>query len=659
VLDWLQQWPGFIVALAAVFLPGLAVGAALRLRGLALAALAPVGSVVVLGTLAITYDRLKIPWSLASVAIGVAGVAGMVWLICLRLTRPQPVSSSTHSRWLLLGGLVVGGVFAAMRLGIYIGEPYGINGSNDTVFHLNAVRWVIETAEASPFSITGVIGASSFYPAAWHQIASVVVMGSGADLVVAANVVSIVLGAVVWPLSITWFTQVVLSDTHVARIAVPLSAALSSALLTFPYLMFQWGVLYPYALSLAIVPAAAAAIILCIKRMTSRAPLRERLSELLVALIIAVASVGSVAMAQPATLLTLGVLAVAWSTWFAWGERRAQRRWIWLSATGASWIALAILWGRLSSATSGSHWAPFRSKLDAVIDVVVNAQMWMPPLYVVSALALLGAVCAYWHREVRVMVTAWIVFGALYVLGASVGNEWVRNQLLGAWYADPYRFAAMAPLAVVPLASVGLAHLVLWASDALTRGSRGGRRSDRTKRVIATGSALAIIAIGQAIMLVAMPLIPMANVFTGVWDPRSRYAITQDSYISVDELALMKRLPDLVDEDENLIVNPSTGAALTYAIGGRDAFPRTWQPPRVSEWLVLQEELRDAATKPEVCDALASFGDPEYVLDFGIGERSPGKWVMPGMTDFEGQDGFSLVAREGEASLWRIDACAQ
>ena len=77
MLDWLQQWPGFIVALAAVFLPGLAVGAALRLRGLALAALAPVGSVVVLGTLAITYDRLKIPWSLASVAIGVAGVAGM------------------------------------------------------------------------------------------------------------------------------------------------------------------------------------------------------------------------------------------------------------------------------------------------------------------------------------------------------------------------------------------------------------------------------------------------------------------------------------------------------------------------------------------------------------------------------------------------------
>ena len=91
MLDWLQQWPGFIVALAAVFLPGLAVGAALRLRGLALAALAPVGSVVVLGTLAITYDRLKIPWSLASVAIGVARV--------LEHALPMAAARRARCRW--------------------------------------------------------------------------------------------------------------------------------------------------------------------------------------------------------------------------------------------------------------------------------------------------------------------------------------------------------------------------------------------------------------------------------------------------------------------------------------------------------------------------------------------------------------------------------
>jgi hypothetical protein len=72
---------------------------------------------------------------------------------------------------------------------------------------------------------------------------------------------------------------------------------------------------------------------------------------------------------------------------------------------------------------------------------------------------------------------------------------------------------------------------------------------------------------------------------------------------------------------------------------------------------VIQNDLRDAGTEPEVCEALAAYGSPAFVLDFGLGEETPGRYELEGMTDFAGQPGFELIDSEGEASLWRITAC--
>jgi hypothetical protein len=130
-----------------------------------------------------------------------------------------------------------------------------------------------------------------------------------------------------------------------------------------------------------------------------------------------------------------------------------------------------------------------------------------------------------------------------------------------------------------------------------------------------------------------------------------------DSYLSSDEYALLRELPDLIPEDAVIIANPSTGAAFAYVLGDRDIIPRTWSPPQSQAWDTLSVGLRDAGEDPAVCEALAAYGAPEYVLDFGIGGTGPGEYLMPGMTGFDGQPGFAEVAREGDASLWRITAC--
>lgn len=112
-----------------------------------------------------------------------------------------------------------------------------------------------------------------------------------------------------------------------------------------------------------------------------------------------------------------------------------------------------------------------------------------------------------------------------------------------------------------------------------------------------------------------------------------------------------------MSRDSLIIANPSTGAGFAYVLGERDIVPRTWAPPQSAAWDVIAAHLRDAAEDPAVCEALAAYGDPEYVLDFGIGGTGPGEYLMPGMTDFEDRPGFEEVASEGDASLWRITAC--
>jgi len=166
-----------------------------------------------------------------------------------------------------------------------------------------------------------------------------------------------------------------------------------------------------------------------------------------------------------------------------------------------------------------------------------------------------------------------------------------------------------------------------------------------------------VAAVVVIVPLLVAPVVMMPKVIENEWDEESRYASGPDSWLSPDERALLEDLDDLVSADAVIIANPSTGSGFGYMLSGRDVYPRTWAHPRTAEWKIISESLRDAGTDPAVCEALEVYGSPEFVLDFGEGEATPGRFVLPGMTDFEGQPGFELVAREGDASLWRLTAC--
>jgi hypothetical protein len=649
---WFAELPALLVALVVVFVPGLAMGFAVRLRGLSLWAFAPVLSTAATALLALVYGFVGVPWAVGTVAIGclilvaLAVVAGL--LIGERAPSPaQPRPS--NAVWLLAAGLTIGIVLTVLRFAVYVGEPGAISQTNDAVFHLNAIRFIEETSNASSLHVSGVVGGRGFYPSAWHGLASLVALSTGVAPPVAANVVSLVIAAVVWPLGIAWFARVV----SPASAGVPAAAAaLAPSLPVFPMMMFQWGVLYSYALAVALVPAAASIVIAAATRPATATSSSRRVQRAVLVALLAGAGLLALALAQPAAIVAWLVIVVSWFAWWVAsriGAASGRERRIFVATLVAVGVAAAGLWVVLARATSGIHWPPFRGKLEVVFDVLLNGPLLLSFTVWVSVLMIIGLVVAVRTPALRWIATVWVVFSGLYVVSAAIGQPTLRRLLLGAFYGDPYRLAALAPIAIIPLAAIGLVVIAAWATRSIS-----DRRGERAE-LFGTAWALGVVAVLSAVLFAIAPMTQLPRVTENIRDTESRYQT--DEFLSEDERALLERLDEHVEPGERVIGNPSTGTGFGYMFSGVDVYPRTWAHPRTDAWRVIREGLDQAGTDPAVCEALEIYGSPGFVLDFGLGEDSPGRFELPAMTGFDGQPGFEFVDSEGDASLWRITAC--
>lgn len=638
-MAWLVQSGSLLVAALVLFGPGVLIGWILRLRGLALYAFAPVATAAAAGLLAVLFPFLGVRWNAVSFGIGVVLIAAVAWGVARWLLPGKVSAHRTGSGPLLLIALLIGGVLIGIRLALYIGEPGAISQSNDAVFHLNALRYIAETGSASSLTLTGVLGATSVYPAAWHALVSLVIDLNGGDMAIAVNSVSLVIAVLVWPAGIAWLTRSATGSGVIAALA----AALSGAMLHFPMLMLEWGVLYPNALALALLPAAVAVVI--DHDPTSQDPRSRRIGR--TALLIAVAVV-ALGFAQPVAVLTwiLLIATLVFVRGTAEGAASRMRR---VLVIAGFIVGIALVWLGMSYVAGGALWGPYANGVEALQELVLSEQVDLPASPLVSILTLLGIWAAWRKRPTRWLVVAWGGFAVMMFLVTAVANPFVRRWVLGPWYADPYRIAATLPVVMIPLMAIGL----FWLFDKLRNAlpKRAGTDSGLGAIAIAVVAAVGIIAVAL------WPVVLLTVAPEGKTDAESRYASSDVSYLSVDERTLLERLDQAVEPGALIIANPSTGSGFGYALSGANVYPRNWSHPVGEAWATLGAHLRDAADRPDVCEALHAYGDPHYVLDFGPGDSSPGRYVLPGMTGFASVDGFELVTAEGDAELWRITAC--
>ncbi|WP_374977444.1 DUF6541 family protein [Microbacterium trichothecenolyticum] len=637
---WGAAVPPFLVAAAALVLPGLAVilaGFGARRIGLLFAA--PAVSAALLAISAVVAPWIGLDWSLVPVLMltAIASVAAYFlrrWVGREEIPRPGVLAIVAAAI-----GFAAAAVIMWAQLTYVFVAPASISQTFDAIIHLNTVAFAVDTGNASAFHI-GATSDIPFYPNAWHSVAALTAQATGVPVAVAVNAANIAIGAIAWPASTIALASALFGDRGVAFVA---AAALSTGFGAFPILLFSFGVLYPNTMAYAILPAGLAAVWWLWRARGLASRIRAG-----VLLVVVCAGIGLGHPNAFLALYALGAFVLLWEVIRAGLARNDRRAWItYGSIAGALLLGGVIIWGFSRTAFEMSRWGPWQSTAQAVGEALLLAPRQYPITVIVSILVLTGLIAAVRRPRLLVFAIPFAVAAFMFVLasGTGVGN-FVREAVTNPWYNDPYRLAALLPIAGIPVATLG-AITITDAAASLIQLRRIPHGVAVTAAVVA---ALAVFTVGVG-----------PNVVRTAADARGSYTFTDSSaLLTADEAALLARLPGETPSDALIAGNPWTGTSLAYALAGRQVVEKHVFGIRTEDELYLDANLRDIDEDPRVCEAVRSLG-VTHALDFGSQNvfNSPASGLDHlGLNDLSPSDHLVLVDSEGAgARLFKIEGC--
>jgi hypothetical protein len=643
-MNWLSFIPTAFAAAAILLVPGLIVAYALRMRGLwMMAAAAPV-SVSLISVAALASPFVDIAWSFVPVLVltAVAALAAWIWARWAGARSPRHRLNSSRG-WFTAVAVLVPAALITFVLVRSMQSPEYLSQRYDNFFHLNAVQYVLDTANASPLWLgtmtSGETGELPFYPSGWHAVVSLVVMASGSSIVAAANAAIIVVAAVAWPLSAVVITRTLLGG---ARSTVVSAGVLSAAFPAFPFLPLHYGVLYPLFLGLACMPVALAAAARAVR--FGRVPRRQ---DYILLLLLVLPGLG---VAHPGALLALLALSVPLIAGLVVTSiRRAPSgrvRVLWIVGAVMYCTAGGLAWWRLRPPADQIYWGVIETLPQAIGEVVSAAVYQYPVAWGVAALLVIGA----YSVIRRPSKPRWIVLGIalvgsmLYVVAAGSTSETLRLWLTGPWYNNAPRLASIWVPAVLPLTALGATSTVRFVA----------RRFDGIRRWTASRSILVVVL--GAIMLAFVT--QGAAIRQAAADIEYTHKLRADGPIlTPDEFALIDRLPDLVPEGAVIAGDPYTGASFAYGMSGRRVLMPHLLMEVSTEAQIINTKLSTSGNEPDICAALERTG-VRYVLDFSAdGDFMDNEGQFPGLDGLGSSPFVELAAEQGDARLYRITSC--
>ena len=662
-MSWFASLPSVLTAVLVLVVPGLALGRALGLRAFALAALSPVLSMALVSVAGFLAALLKIPWSVWPVAgltaVTVLAVLGVRYAMPAKWREPHTERRIESRFWWALGGAALGGVTICVRMVDVIGSPEHISQTFDNIFHLNAIRYIEDTHQASSLTLGAMTG-GAFYPAGWHAFISLITQTSMAPIPVAVNAGNIAIASIAWPLGCVYLCQQVLGQR---RDAAVIAGILSAGFGAFPLLMIYFGVLYPNLLSLSLLPALLALGVQALG-LSAVSELRGPLPVIAVVL----ASAG-VAQAHPSTFLAfLAFLSPAVLYVYVVSVLKWRRDWGANKVRAVAWSAILVLGGASAlglwivarPSFAAAFWPPVQTIPRALLQVVSNAPLGTSPAIAVSVLAVLGVVLAVRQRRNWWLIGILLIGALLFVAVSSFPVGRLRYLLSGTWYSDSYRLAALLPVAVIVPAAVGATAAWTWLRSRLAALGNGdsGTKAAATLRapLLSRKPVKATVSAAGAVVLVV--LTQLGSVPDMVSLARGSYALTPASpLLTSDEAAVLSDLDKFVPANSVIASNPGNGSALAYALADR----RTMQLHILTsndspDDKTILARLRNAKTDPDVCPAVSRLGIG-YVLDFGTQEVNNEHHPAPGLADLEKAGVASVIDQHGEAKLLKLTAC--
>ncbi|MCC4907840.1 DUF6541 family protein [Microbacterium sp. cx-59] len=639
--SWLDALSSIAVAMIALSVPGaLVIVSGWRFRDLRLFALSPAISAALLAVAAVVAPWLGLTWSwlpvglLTVLACVVAFVLGR-WAPDAASPRPRPLTVA-----LVLAAVAVATVIVGLQLRFVFISPDSISQTFDAIVHLNSVQYAIETENASAFSV-GKTSDVPFYPNAWHSLASLTAVTTHVSVPVAVNASNMAIGALAWPVS----TVAMASALFPRRAsAVVIAAILSTGFGAFPILLYYFGVLYPNAMAYALLPAGIATIIWAL----SATSLAGRVRALVLLLVVT----AGIALAHPNAMLALYAIGIALTiltfvrNWPARPRRTAIT--IRVGIVVLLLVGAAGIWAYARTPYAMSRWGAWQSPAQAAGEAILGSPRGYPVTLLVAFLIILGLLRfirqpARWSTVIVPFVV--VAFFFVLVSGFTSGNL-LREAFTNPWYNDPYRLAALLPMAVIPIATLGALVVVDAATALFTRFP--GRGVLRTVATAVALIALLTVAIGP-------------NVTSTAEQARGAYAMNATSALLTDaEVRLLSRLDDEVPDDALIIGSPWTGASLAYALTGREVTEKHIFGTRTADELYLDQNLAAIDSDSKVCEAVEALG-VDYVLDFGSQNvfsdpAAAASW--DGIQSIPPSAHLVVVDAEGpDARLLRIEGC--
>ncbi|WP_148220754.1 DUF6541 family protein [Xylanimonas cellulosilytica] len=661
-MTWLAAIPEITLAFLWLFLPGVAVVLALGLRNLVAVLAAPVLSVGLLSALAVVFGVVGIAWRPLPVGIAVVVVAALVLLVrrfAVRRAGIGPVATAdagvrTHGSGVVVGmtllGVVAGGLIAAVPIaqGLLPDLP---PISWDQVFHLSATRFVIETADASPFAIQRMsqpdAASVPFYPAAWHGLVALVTTDS---VVPATNAAILVVSGAVWPAGLAALARTISPGRTTVALIAPIVGA---GFFAFPTFLMGWA--WPNALAVALIPGTLAAVLMALARPGGGQG--SRVAWVLAALL----GLGGIGLAHPNGALTFGIMVTPLIVAALVGAayRRARQgaptaQAVLLGALAVAWCAAwwfaIVVSGRQLADTSTQGTAGMRAGLWAAL---TGGSTSTRGTLLLAVLIGVGAVVMLWQRHARWLLVS---LAALVALGGLADSSWSLNWITAAWFWDPWRFRAPAAIVSAVVIAVGLAVIAQTVARASARVVDRLRTDEGMHGPLVTAISGALV-VG---LVAATGGLWTAERRTYFWDQARGVSQPEStgSMLTTPEIAMITRLGDTLPDDARVLGSPFTGTTLVYAVTGRNVVFPNFSGRWSADAAHLGLHLADIHQDPRVCEALDTLGVGYLYTDTNVYHYAhPFQSQFVGIPGEAPQPGFELLDEGGSARVYRITAC--
>lgn len=664
-MSWLATIPLLLFAVVLAFGPGYAMGWALRVPARLRVFYAPLLTFALVAVSAIVLGKTGIPWSLISfvpvAAVLVAAAAGLMWLVGRRwpaLASASWPGNDVPVAWPVVGAVLGGFLVLHMTEDMVYG-PEAFSQSLDNSFHMNAIRWIQEHGDASSLTLGAVSAADqqpTFYPAGWHDFVSLIYSTTGTSIATATIVTVLLASGILWPCSLVALSLSIPKLRRLQALAIP---AIIGGFAAFPGLLLRWGVLFPNLLGYALLPtfvALMAHLVQALLRREFSVLLSLGLSALVgiagLALVHPNAVVSAVVFALP--MLLAGVVQVSRSH-----ELALRQKWVGsLLLVGVS-IGCVGAWLVLRPGASASNtWEPMLTEGEALYQFLFlgleNANQLRDtfnPSYLAGFLALWGAgYLLYKHRNLW-LIASWVLIGYLWIIAATVPRGDFRLLMVGPWYTDHFRLAALVVFPSVILAGIGLGGFV---EGLLTWVARRAPRPARLK-VATVGMGVAMV----LVLVVAGLSSRVPSVQETTLAVSREYRLTPTSVVlNQDEMNVINEIPKIVPKDDVIVNNPWDGSAYIYALADRHLTGYHFEFETSPKYSAIMHNLKNARTNPEVCREVNKYKAHWYVhlenqLNFGPDAQKN----YDGLVAAIGTDVLTPVYSSGPMTLYRISAC--